>query len=145
MLIVNAAVLSLAVPSIVVAVALGDSLVIAAVANQWNAPNWYTVGPAAGGLIAFVIAVRAERKATTNLRLGGAYAICALLALLAAGDLSTSDSVLQDLLAVAVLLGLAIAATIMEQHGGTLSGSNNLDRGMTFRLELPFQREVLKK
>jgi signal transduction histidine kinase len=42
-------------------------------------------------------------------------------------------------------LGLAIAATIMEQHGGTLSGSNNLDRGMTFRLELPFQREVLKK
>ena len=37
-------------------------------------------------------------------------------------------------------LGLAIAATIVEQHGGSLSGSNNLDKGMTFCLELPFQR-----
>jgi hypothetical protein len=37
-------------------------------------------------------------------------------------------------------LGLAIAATIVEQHGGTLTGSNNPDKGMTFRLELPFQR-----
>jgi two-component system, NtrC family, sensor histidine kinase HydH len=42
-------------------------------------------------------------------------------------------------------LGLAIAATIIEQHGGTLSGTNNLERGMTFRLELPFQRPASDK
>jgi two-component system, NtrC family, sensor histidine kinase HydH len=35
-------------------------------------------------------------------------------------------------------LGLAIAATIVEQHGGTLTGNNNQEKGMTFRLELPF-------
>jgi signal transduction histidine kinase len=39
-------------------------------------------------------------------------------------------------------LGLAIAANIMKQHGGTLTGSNNPDRGMTFRLELPVNRPL---
>jgi signal transduction histidine kinase len=42
-------------------------------------------------------------------------------------------------------LGLAIAATIIEQHGGALSGSNNADKGMTFRLELPFQRPAFNR
>ena len=39
-------------------------------------------------------------------------------------------------------LGLAIAANIIEQHGGSLTGSNNLDKGMTFRLELPVSRRL---
>jgi two-component system sensor histidine kinase HydH len=39
-------------------------------------------------------------------------------------------------------LGLAIAANIVKQHGGTLSGSNNADKGMTFRLELPVNRPL---
>jgi two-component system sensor histidine kinase HydH len=39
-------------------------------------------------------------------------------------------------------LGLAIAANIVEQHGGSLTGSNNPNRGMTFRLELPVKRPL---
>ncbi len=39
-------------------------------------------------------------------------------------------------------LGLAIAANIVEQHGGSLTGSNNPDKGMTFRLELPVSRPL---
>ncbi len=39
-------------------------------------------------------------------------------------------------------LGLAIAANIIEQHGGSLTGSNNPDKGMTFRLELPVSRPL---
>jgi two-component system, NtrC family, sensor histidine kinase HydH len=39
-------------------------------------------------------------------------------------------------------LGLAIATNIVEQHGGSLTGSNNPDRGMTFRLELPVKRPL---
>lgn len=37
-------------------------------------------------------------------------------------------------------LGLAVAANIVEQHGGSLRGVNNEGRGMTFRLELPLDR-----
>ncbi|WP_334268307.1 sensor histidine kinase [Edaphobacter sp. HDX4] len=37
-------------------------------------------------------------------------------------------------------LGLAVAANIVEQHGGLLSAENNPDRGMTFRLNLPLER-----
>jgi len=37
-------------------------------------------------------------------------------------------------------LGLAVAANIIEQHGGSLRAANNTERGMTFRLELPLQR-----
>lgn len=37
-------------------------------------------------------------------------------------------------------LGLAVAANIVAQHGGSLSGRNNAVRGMTFSLELPFER-----
>jgi signal transduction histidine kinase len=37
-------------------------------------------------------------------------------------------------------LGLAVAANIVEQHGGVLRASNNPDKGMTFRLELPLER-----
>jgi len=37
-------------------------------------------------------------------------------------------------------LGLAVAANIVEQHGGSLRGTNNAGRGMTFRLELPLER-----
>jgi signal transduction histidine kinase len=39
-------------------------------------------------------------------------------------------------------LGLAIATNIVEQHGGSLTGSNNPDKGMTFRLELPVNRPL---
>ena len=39
-------------------------------------------------------------------------------------------------------LGLAIAANIVEQHGGTLTGTNNPDKGMTFRLEIPANRPL---
>ncbi len=34
-------------------------------------------------------------------------------------------------------LGLAVAAKIVEQHGGLLAAENNADRGMTFRVEFP--------
>ena len=37
-------------------------------------------------------------------------------------------------------LGLAVAANIVEQHGGMLHAENNPDKGMTFRLELPLLR-----
>ena len=37
-------------------------------------------------------------------------------------------------------LGLAVAANIVEQHGGLLLAENNPDKGMTFRLELPLDR-----
>jgi signal transduction histidine kinase len=37
-------------------------------------------------------------------------------------------------------LGLAVAANIIEQHGGLLHAENNPDKGMTFRLELPLAR-----
>jgi signal transduction histidine kinase len=37
-------------------------------------------------------------------------------------------------------LGLAVAANIVEQHGGWLRASNNPAGGMTFRLELPLER-----
>lgn len=36
-------------------------------------------------------------------------------------------------------LGLAVAAKIIEQHGGTLAGANNPDRGMTFTVDLPLK------
>lgn len=36
-------------------------------------------------------------------------------------------------------LGLAVAANIVEQHGGSLRATNNAERGMTFRLELPLE------
>jgi two-component system sensor histidine kinase HydH len=36
-------------------------------------------------------------------------------------------------------LGLAVAANIVEQHGGVLRASNNSTTGMTFRLELPLE------
>ncbi len=38
-------------------------------------------------------------------------------------------------------LGLAVASKIVEQHGGVLTAENNPDKGMTFRLELPIDRE----
>jgi two-component system sensor histidine kinase HydH len=38
-------------------------------------------------------------------------------------------------------LGLAVAANIVAQHGGRLSGIPNADRGMTFRLLLPWQQK----
>jgi two-component system, NtrC family, sensor histidine kinase HydH len=38
-------------------------------------------------------------------------------------------------------LGLAISAKIVEQHRGRLQGRNNLDRGMTFRVDLPLVQE----
>jgi len=41
-------------------------------------------------------------------------------------------------------LGLAVAAKIVEQHGGLLSAESNKDRGMTFRLELPVDGAHLK-
>jgi signal transduction histidine kinase len=34
-------------------------------------------------------------------------------------------------------LGLAVAAGIVHQHGGSLTASNNPRGGMTFRMELP--------
>jgi signal transduction histidine kinase len=37
-------------------------------------------------------------------------------------------------------LGLAVAANIVEQHGGLLRAINNRGGGMTFRLELPLER-----
>lgn len=37
-------------------------------------------------------------------------------------------------------LGLAVASMIIEQHGGHLTGRNNPDKGMTFRVELPLHR-----
>lgn len=37
-------------------------------------------------------------------------------------------------------LGLAVAANIVEQHGGLLRADNNMGKGMTFRLELPLER-----
>jgi two-component system sensor histidine kinase HydH len=37
-------------------------------------------------------------------------------------------------------LGLAVAANIVEQHGGLLHAENNAEKGMTFRLELPLAR-----
>ena len=37
-------------------------------------------------------------------------------------------------------LGLSIASMVMQHHGGSLTGSLNASRGMTFRLELPAQR-----
>lgn len=37
-------------------------------------------------------------------------------------------------------LGLAVAANIVEQHGGLLRATNNSGSGMTFRLELPLER-----
>lgn len=110
MIAVNVAALRFRIPSIVVTLALGNSVVIALVAREWNAPNWYEVGPAAGGVIAFVLAANAEVKATEKLRLGGAYALCALLALGGANNLGITQPVWQDILAIAVLLGLAIAA-----------------------------------
>lgn len=36
-------------------------------------------------------------------------------------------------------LGLAVAANIVEQHGGVLRAANNSTGGMTFRLELPLE------
>lgn len=36
-------------------------------------------------------------------------------------------------------LGLAVAAKIVEQHGGLLTAENNPGRGMTFRLDLPLR------
>ncbi|MGJ5815404.1 sensor histidine kinase [Paludibaculum fermentans] len=36
-------------------------------------------------------------------------------------------------------LGLAVAAKIIEQHGGNLSGANNRDQGMTFTVDLPLK------
>lgn len=36
-------------------------------------------------------------------------------------------------------LGLAVAAKIIEQHGGTLAGANNPDGGMTFTVDLPLK------
>ncbi|MBN9662737.1 MAG: sensor histidine kinase [Acidobacteria bacterium] len=36
-------------------------------------------------------------------------------------------------------LGLAVAAKIIEQHGGNLTGANNPDRGMTFTIDLPLK------
>jgi signal transduction histidine kinase len=37
-------------------------------------------------------------------------------------------------------LGLAVAAKIVEQHGGLLTAGSNPGKGMTFRLELPLDR-----
>lgn len=37
-------------------------------------------------------------------------------------------------------LGLAVASMIIQQHGGQLTGRNNPDKGMTFRVELPLHR-----
>lgn len=38
-------------------------------------------------------------------------------------------------------LGLAIASMIVDQHGGLLTATSNPGKGMTFRLELPLNRE----
>jgi signal transduction histidine kinase len=38
-------------------------------------------------------------------------------------------------------LGLAVAAMLVQQHGGLLTGSNNASGGMTFRLEMPVPQE----
>ena len=38
-------------------------------------------------------------------------------------------------------LGLAVAAKIVEQHGGLLTASSNPGKGMTFQLELPLDRK----
>ncbi len=37
-------------------------------------------------------------------------------------------------------LGLAVAANIVEQHGGLIRAANNPDHGMTFYIELPLER-----
>jgi two-component system sensor kinase FixL len=34
-------------------------------------------------------------------------------------------------------MGLAIARTIVEAHGGQLTGENNADEGATFRFTIP--------
>jgi len=39
-------------------------------------------------------------------------------------------------------LGLAVAANIVEQHGGQLKCSNNASRGTTFRLDLPLEQPL---
>jgi two-component system sensor histidine kinase HydH len=39
-------------------------------------------------------------------------------------------------------LGLAIAANIVEQHGGFLTAFHNLDKGMTFHIDLPLERPL---
>jgi len=37
-------------------------------------------------------------------------------------------------------LGLSIARSIVEAHGGRIAAENNKDRGATFRFTLPAQR-----
>jgi hypothetical protein len=110
LLVVAVAILPVRVPSVIGALAVGEALVIALVAREWGADNWYAAGPAVGGVMAFVLAVRAERRSTVPLRMGGAYALSALLVVFGGEDLGVSHPAGQDIVGAVTLLVLAVAA-----------------------------------
>jgi len=103
------------VPVALVVVALGGAAVLSLVAAASDVDAAPAVGPAIAGALLAALAAEHERRSPLRPRLGGTYAVCGALTLIAAPFLTAAGSIAVDLLGVACLILLLVAAATVRR------------------------------